>query len=135
MTPADRLERAFAEHALHAPDDACDFCLLKRKLDSALTEIARIKKTREHDDAYVQSLRDASEREKQSADHRALVIGDLAAKLRSASARIERADAIWEVAIRCGFQLGQCDHGEGCQDPMCELRDLLSKTTMPPEQS
>jgi hypothetical protein len=132
LNSADRLERAFAEHALHAPDDSCDFCLLKRKLDSALAEVARIKKTREHDDAYVQSLRDASDREKQSADHRALVIGDLAAKLRSASARIE---AIWEVATRCGFQLGQCDHGKGYQDPMCELRDLLSRTTMPPEQS
>lgn len=114
------------------PEVGCPLCLLRRRLDSAIGEVARVRETSRRDAAYVDSLRDAADREKQSADHRALVIGDLAAKLRSCSARIERADAIWEAAIRCGLQLGQCDHGENCQDPMCELRALLSRTTMPP---
>ena len=94
----------------------------------------RFKKGRERDAAYVESIRDSADRDKQSADHRALVIGDLAHKLRAATARIRRAEAVVEAAIRCGMQLGKCDHGIDCQDPECELRELLHQFASPPRE-
>lgn len=55
-------------------------------------------------DKYVVSLRTAAERERGSADHRALVIGDLTRKLEAAQKRLreleEQRDGLIQDAVR-----------------------------------
>ena len=88
------------------------------------------------DARYVESLRRAAERERDSANHRLLVVAALERKVRRLEARVQRGEALFEAALRMGLQCGICEacsRGETCVDPACEMREALTRMARSPE--